>query len=122
MLTLSVLPSSALILNKFDYEGIESIDEMKAYEHHYKSLSGRLANGFFKGLNKIDNKLYSDEKLSEHLISSYNKGTISEDFAKELFNIKLATSIPRSHRFGNSRIGTNLEVEFKHLVYFLPLL
>lgn len=101
--------------NKFDYEGIESIDEMKAYEHHYKSLSGRLANGFFKGLNKIDNKLYSDEKLSEHLISSYNKGTISEDFAKELFNIKLATSIPRSHRFGNSRIGTNLEVEFKHL-------
>jgi hypothetical protein len=67
--------------------------------NHIFGLTGNLEPlfGFFKGLNKIDNKLYSDEKLSEHLISSYNKGTISEDFAKELFNIKLATSIPRSH-------------------------
>jgi hypothetical protein len=56
--------------NKFDYEGIESIDEMKVYEHQYKSLSGRLANGFFKGLNKIDNKLYSDRDVPKIFFSS----------------------------------------------------
>jgi hypothetical protein len=38
------------------------------------------------------------EKLSEHLIKSYEKGSITEDFALEIANIRNATNIPRSHR------------------------
>jgi hypothetical protein len=54
----------------FDYQGINSVDELKQEWHQYKSLHARAISGFFKGLSKLDNRLYSTEKLSEHLIKS----------------------------------------------------
>jgi hypothetical protein len=56
------------------------VDELKQEWHQYKSLHARAISGFFKGLSKLDNRLYSTEKLSEHLIKSYEKGSITEDF------------------------------------------
>jgi hypothetical protein len=39
----------------------------------------------------LDNRLYSTERLSEHLIKSYEKGKITEEFALEIANIRNAT-------------------------------
>jgi hypothetical protein len=72
-----------------------------------KSLKVSTSNLFFR--------LYSTEKLSEHLIKSYEKGNITEDFALEIANIRNATNIPRSHRISNSKIGNMLEVELAHM-------
>ena len=99
----------------FDYQGINSVDELKQEWHQYKSLHARAISGFFKGLSKLDNRLYSTERLSEHLIKSYEKGKITEDFALEIANIRNATNIPRSHRISNSKIGNMLEVELTHM-------
>jgi type VI protein secretion system component Hcp len=49
------------------------------------------------------------------LIKSYEKGSITEDFALEIANIRNATNIPRSHRISNSKIGNMLEVELTHM-------
>jgi hypothetical protein len=119
----------------FDYQGINSVDELKQ-DFTLSVLFTKLSISviiFFpvsvltsspkstpltlavKGLSKLDNRLYSTEKLSEHLIKSYEKGSITEDFALEIANIRNATNIPRSHRISNSKIGNMLEVELSHM-------
>jgi hypothetical protein len=47
-------------------------------------LHARAISGFFKGLSKLDNRLYSTERLSEHLIKSYEKGKIT--FSLRIFS------------------------------------
>jgi hypothetical protein len=50
---------SVLTINResFDYQGINSVDELKQEWHQYKSLHARAISGFFKGLSKLDNRL-----------------------------------------------------------------
>jgi hypothetical protein len=79
------------------------------------ALGALAISGFFKGLSKLDNRLYSTEKLSEHLIKSYEKGSITEDFALEIANIRNATNIPRSHRISNSKINTTCYLVYSNL-------
>jgi hypothetical protein len=56
--------------DKFDYQGVTSIDELKQYNHQYKSIQGKFTNSVLKGLNKIDNRFYSGGKLADELILS----------------------------------------------------
>jgi hypothetical protein len=46
---------------------------------------------------------------------SLSQGSITEDFALEIANIRNASNIPRSHRISNSKIGNMLEVELTHM-------
>jgi hypothetical protein len=50
----------------FDYQGINSVDELKQEWHQYKSLHARAISGFFKGLSKLDKIIY----LSDYILSS----------------------------------------------------
>ena len=97
--------------DKFDYQGITSIDELKQYNHQYKSIQGKFTNSVLKGLNKIDNRFYSGGKLADELILSTKNGSLSEPEAVEIYNIYLATAMPRDYRLANNKIGNSLEVE-----------